>query len=320
MRNVVLYGPCLTRLKEVPEGSVQMCVTSPPYWGLRDYGTAVWNGGDPSCDHNVRRWEGPNKAARLAKKLCICGAVRLDSQLGLEATPQEYAQNLVAILAEVRRVLRSDGTLWLNLGDTYISARGMSKGVDPKQQARRFGLRPNDVPVPGYQQKELAGIPWEVAFALRKDGWRIRAEVIWHKPNVTPESVGDRVTRAHEHVFHLTKSRDYYYNPDAILEPFVGDAPKGKKGRNKRSVWSIHTQPYKGAHFAVMPPELASTCIRASSKPGDLVLDPFAGSGTTLEVAKDLGRDYIGIELNEEYRTLIEERVNPAAKYMEPIE
>jgi DNA modification methylase len=303
MRNTVLYGDCLTRLREIPDGSVQCCVTSPPYWGLRDYGTRRWFGGDPACEHDRSVEHGPHhpgqveqtkwskaeaagKGGQATTHECSkCGAWW--GQLGLEPTPELYVRNMVEVFREVRRVLRKDGIFWLNIGDSY--ANRSSNGIKPK---------------------DLVGIPWMLAFALRAAGWWLRQDNIWHKPNVMPESVLDRSTRAHEQIFMLTKSARYFYDADAIREPCVGELPGTT--RNKRSVWSINTQAYKGAHFAVMPPELASTCIRASSKPGDLVLDPFAGSGTTLMVAKDLGRDFLGVELNEAYRPLIEARVSRA--------
>jgi DNA modification methylase len=293
MNGVIHTGDALAVLRTLPEASVQCCVTSPPYWGLRDYGTP--------------------------------------GQLGTEKLPREYVAKLVTIFAEVRRVLRDDGTLWLNLGDTLINAKGRAHGVDPKQSARRFGLRPNDVSVPGYKRKDLAGIPWRTAFALQDDGWYLRADIVWSKPNTMPESVKDRPTRAHEYIFLLTKSLRYFYDEKAIEEPAVVGArgslfTKGKTAaaglgrvsqlvrvertmRHARSVWTIPTQPYKGAHFAVFPPELPRRCILAGTRVDDIVLDPFAGSGTTLAVASQLGRGFVGIELNGDYRALAERRV-----------
>lgn len=293
MNGVIHAGDALTVLRTLPADSVQCCVTSPPYWGLRDYGVL--------------------------------------GQIGVEKTPTEYVGKLVAVFAEVRRVLRSDGTLWLNLGDTFINAKGRAHGVDPKPGARRFGLRPNDVSVPGYKRKDLAGIPWRTAFALQDDGWYLRSDIVWSKPNTMPESVKDRPTRAHEYVFLLTNSLRYFYDEKAIEEPAVVGArgsmfTKGKTAasglgrvsqlvraersmRHARSVWTIPTQPYKGAHFAVFPPELPRRCILAGSRPGDVVLDPFAGSGTTCAVAKSLGRNFLGIELNETYIALAEKRI-----------
>jgi DNA modification methylase len=247
--NTILTGDALTVLRTLPAASVQVCVTSPPYWGLRDYGVA--------------------------------------GQLGAEKTPGEYIAKLVAIFGEVRRVLRDDGTCWLNLGDTFINAKGMAHGVDPKQRARCFGLRPNDVSVPGYKRKDIAGIPWRTAFALQDDGWYLRSDIVWNKPNPMPESVTDRPTRSHEFVFLLTKSLRYFYDSSAISEPVVrgyagSTFTKGKTAaaglgrvsqlprqeqvvRNARSVWTINPKPYKGAHFAVFPPELPERCIKAGS-------------------------------------------------------
>ena len=269
VKNQLLIGDALTVLRTLPDASVQMCVTSPPYWGLRDYG--------------------------------------IEGQLGTEATLSEYVSRLVAIFGEVRRTLCDDGTCWINLGDTLIN-------------------------------KELAGAPWRTAFAIQNDGWRLRSEIVWEKPNTMPESVTDRPTRAHEYIFLLTKNPRYFYDADAIREPFVGKnehdrtggkySPPGQtahssrlngsrggykpEGRNARTVWAINTKSYKGAHFAVFPEELPRRCILAGSRPGDTVLDPFAGSGTTCAVAKSLGRDFIGIELNADYKVLAEKRISEA--------
>ncbi len=337
MRNLVLYGDAVTRLKEIPDGCVQTCVTSPPYFGLRDYGTRRWFGGDLNCEHDM-----PQTATTA--ECSKCGAWY--GQLGLEPTPAMYVEHMVEVFREVRRVLRGDGTFWLNVGDSYANDgkwggstggkhAGALHGATSVGRGKRYtGLKP----------KELIGIPWMLAFALRADGWWLRAENIWNKPNAMPDSVADRTTRSHEHVFMLTKCAHYLYNADDIREPHTMKPQRrlspieergsfGSRqqhteagyrtrddvgvdghplGRNKRSVWAINTQPYKGAHFAVMPPELAATCIKAGSRVGDLVLDPFAGSGTTLMVAKDLDRDFVGIEMNEEYRPLIDERLMPS--------
>lgn len=284
----LLFGDALEVLTGLPSESVACCVTSPPYWGLRDYG--------------------------------------VPGQLGTEKTPAEYVAKLVAVFREVRRVLRADGTLWLNLGDTFVNAKGV-----PKQSTRRFRLRPHDVSIPGLKRKDLVGIPWRTAFALQDDGWWLRSEIVWSKPNVMPESVVDRPTKAHEQIFMLTKELRYFYNAVAIAEPvtrgYAGSSfLKGKtakaglgrasslpreerKIRNARSVWTIPTVPYKGAHFAVFPPEIPRRCILAGSRVGDVVLDPFLGSGTTCAVAKTLGRSFIGIELNSEYAALAEGRI-----------
>jgi len=578
MRNVVLLGDVREKLKEVPDGVVQTCVTSPPYFGLRDYGTGKWEGGDPSCPHGVTRWDGPkqtqgaqsghsSKANCLSRTVCHCGAKRIDSQIGLEQTPDAYVAEMVKVFREVRRVLRDDGTLWLNLASSYVSGRIQSdhaiiredltdeeywealsglwgeyepaesdvsempleehsasrelpyEGVpqvrgplhdpsksdthgagdvllsqlceigksdtkeanptsvvqdvrysvrevccgDQEESARqallqsdvlvqlqsagqplslvgraerenvsrsgemaqggaetrsvplspvshgglsgspsyppvldasrasvgrvergdfvprlpptvspsRNGVRPHsavhrvhprrrleitvrfsEIPEhlyryfrPAYvlKPKDDAQIPARVALALQADGWYLRSDIIWAKGNVMPESVTDRPTKAHEYIFLLTKNERYFYDHEAVREPAVtthmpgakvtetfhyGAGNGGNSGltdllsrykesglpqtRNRRTVWYINPKPYKGAHFATFPEELPEICIRAGSKEGDLVLDPFSGSGTTLAVAKYLRRDYLGVELNPEYHKLIEERLRPA--------
>lgn len=355
------------------------CVTSPPYWGLRDYGTAKWKGGAKGCDHK----NGPLASAKSTlqgytgdhvklavggmpqKAICQkCGAVRVDSQLGLEKTPEEYTARMVEVFREVRRVLRDDGTLWLNLGDSYAGGktgrddanrpngsqllRG-EKGYFPKQLAATVGARGRDVPA-GLKPKDLVGIPWRVAFALQADGWYLRSDIIWHKPNPMPESVTDRPTKAHEYLFLLTKSARYAYDADAIREPLVvspdkaaarqgknagnklsfakvygsSKAPSGNMkpgavmmpnpaGRNRRSVWTVGSKPYKGAHFATFPPALIEPCILAGCPRGGVVLDPFSGAGTTGVVAQQHGRRYVGIELNAEYVKMSERRIRDAA-------
>lgn len=297
-------GDALKRLREMEDESVHCVVTSPPYWGLRDYGTGEWLGGDPDCrhtrknpreDHSHGRWEGTRgkqdaaaaNASPMLATCSACGAVREDQQVGLEPTPEEYVAKMVEVFREVRRVLRSDGTCWLNLGDSYQSGRGEAQGVDPKSGARRFGKRPQDGIVPGLKPKDLVGIPWRVAFALQADGWWLRSDIVWAKPNPMPESVRDRPTKAHEYIFLLTKSATYYYDSDAIaegeVEPSrersdriggatgheVRHSPGGTMGasakRNKRTVWTIATRPFPSAHFAVFPPEIPETCIKAGT-------------------------------------------------------
>lgn len=304
----IITGDCREVLKTLPDQSVNCAVTSPPYFGLRDYG--------------------------------------VDGQMGLEATPAAFVAGMVELFREVRRVLRDDGTLWLNLGDTYQNAKGQAGAVDPKQPARRHGLRPQDVSIPGLKPKDLIGVPWRVAFALQEDGWYLRQDIIWHKPNPMPESVTDRCTKSHEYVFLLSKSSRYHYDASAIAEP-VSDNPvtaarnsrsdKGKVGpaalygsgfgqsgkgqherakadqRNKRSVWSIATQPYSEAHFATMAPDLADTCIKAGCPLGGTVIDPFGGAGTTGLCADRLGRNAILIELNPAYVEIARNRLSDDA-------
>lgn len=388
-KDKLLIGDVLTRLRELPDESVQCVVTSPPYWGLRDYGEA--------------------------------------GQIGLEKTPEEYVQKMVEVFREVRRVLRKDGTCWLNLGDSYAGSNSdKTAAKNPNSLSAKNGQTYGGVEksikskIQGFKPKDLVGIPWRVALALQSDGWWLRQDIIWSKPNCMPESVTDRCTKSHEYIFLLTKSAKYYYDNEAVKEPAkiesllrlergisenyknahgapgqtvqscnkprqnknlsdqrsswngsefhtgktgehqLGRAQKNrphgvvrnrelgynskennmrstenlKNGgglteamldpapivRNKRSVWNIATQPYKGAHFATFPEELPATCILAGTKEGDVVLDPFAGSGTTLAVAKSLGRHYIGIELNESYKELIDARLKKVSRTLAKIE
>ena len=297
-----------------------MCVTSPPYYGLRDYGTATWIGGDPNCNHRRDTKVNPETCNTghknhdtmlgvgdaIYKSVCEkCGAIRQDSQIGLEETPEEYIDNLVNLFRDVREVLTDDGTLWINIGDSYYNYR--SDGNYPKQTVSKTNQDlPSFSPVrgnklQGYKSKDLIGIPWLLAFALRKDGWYLRQDIIWNKPNPMPESVRDRCTKSHEYVFLLSKNQNYYFDVDAIKE----------ETRRKRSVWNIKTKPYKGSHFAVFPPDLVELCIKAGSKKNDIILDPFMGSGTTAMVSKSLGRYYLGCELHQEYGKLIEDRIAP---------
>jgi len=277
-----------------------------------------------------------------------CGAKRIDQQLGLEETPEEYVEKMVEVFSEVKRVLKDDGTVWLNLGDSYMSSGGASRHhgyTDPKYMNGRKieHFEPQAYPHKTIKPKDLVGIPWRVAFALQADGWYLRQDIIWHKPNPMPESVTDRCTKSHEYIFLLTKSAKYYYDADAVKEDSVDDESyKGRRPRNqgnmnlsdpdnykfhgsvgengklksgqtypkrnKRSVWTITTKPYKDAHFAVFPPKLPELCIKAGSKEGDIVLDPFFGSGTTGWVAQRLSRKWIGIELNADYIKIAEKR------------
>ncbi len=348
----ILQGDAIEQLRTLTDESVQCCVTSPPYWGLRDYGTAAWEGGDATCDHSEPPRGGRNPetagkqltnsgtlAYQYARDCGKCGATRIDSQLGLEKTPEEYVAKMVEVFREVRRVLRKDGTLWLNLGDSYNAARegghaGGTNGVSkPENAPQRSGVN-----APGLKPKDLCGIPWRVAFALQADGWWLRSDIIWAKPNPMPESVTDRPTKSHEYLFLLTKSANYFYDAEAIKEqnapatierakygwctPDTKAAqyqgmnglnrdepyPLSENGRNKRSVWTVATAPYPEAHFATYPPDLIKPCIMAGTRVGDTVLDTFAGSGTTGMVAIELGRKAVLIELNPMYVELIRQR------------
>lgn len=341
---------------------MQTCVTSPPYWGLRDYGTARWEGGAEGCDHvqteqlrrdksngvflATRGTQSQTAQTRQYRDTCgKCGARRIDAQIGLEATPEEFTRNLVEVFALVREVLADDGTLWLNLGDSYATSgvagpqRDVSGGLGGGRDLGTRGRQGSAVSSsgierftpPGLKPKDLCGIPWRVAFALQADGWYLRSDIIWHKPNPMPESVTDRPTKSHEYLFLLSKKARYFYDADAIKEPAIdagkfvktnggdglGDFGRTRDGfrrgvtvgefRNRRTVWTITPKPFKGAHFATFPPKLVEPCVLAGSRPGDLVLDPFFGAGTTGMVAEQLGRRYVGIELNSAYSALARE-------------
>lgn len=297
----ILQGDCREVLRTFPDESVHCIVTSPPYWGLRDYGVA--------------------------------------GQLGLEASHLDYVDAMVGVFLECRRVLRSDGTLWLNLGDSYAhSLRQSENKSGDKQNTNKGSIRRGFGPIaPGLKEKDLCGIPWRVAFALQSDGWWLRQDIIWSKPNPMPESVTDRCTKAHEYVFLMSKSERYYYDQDVIREepkPNSGlnmraskhDGCRGDKvrdpygdvtqktydeikGANRRSVWEIGTSPFPEAHFATFPPDLIEPCILAGCPEGGTVLDPFGGAGTTGLVADRLRRNAILIELNPEYAAMAERRI-----------
>jgi DNA modification methylase len=347
----VLLGNAIAVLTALPSESIHCCVTSPPYYRLRDYGTAKWEGGnDPLCDHlsniGVRNdldrpilGLAPGSHDELKRSPFVgrcgkCGATSTDDQIGLEETPEEYIDRLVLVFREVRRVLRADGTLWINIGDSYAGS-GKGRNADGshrnggKQTTNRGSIAGSVLKTPGglvIKPKNLIGTPWMLAFALRKDGWYLRSEIIWHKRSSMVESVKDRPTRAHEQIFLLSKSPKYFYDADAIKEPskYPNDDRKARVQpdhkrlptesvagmragsqtypfRNKRDVWSMNPKGCKDAHFAVFPPELPENCILAGSPKGGLVLDPFNGAGTTGIIAAKHGRSYIGIELNPEY-------------------
>ena len=268
----IYVGDNRQSLRRLPEKSVQVVVTSPPYWGLRDYGA--------------------------------------EGQIGLEQSPDAYVEELCQVFDEVWRVLKDDGTVWLNLGDSYASMRdskvtpdSLRNGDGTKVAQGAANRNPKVLKEAGLKHKDLVGIPWRVAFALQARGWYLRSDIIWSKPNPMPESVRDRPTKSHEHIFLLTKNYKYYYDSEAIKE----EAVDGLK--NKRDVWPIQTKPFKGAHFAVYPPELVEPCVLAGSRIGDIVLDPFSGSGTTGVVAINNGRTYIGLELNPDYAQLSIDRI-----------
>ena len=303
MKDLILFGDNRQTLTQFDE-KARCCITSPPYYGLRDYGGE-------------------------------------DKQIGQENTPEEYIQNLVEVFRLVRDNLTDDGTLWVNIGDSYYNYRPGKGQSYPKQSVSNTK---QDLPdkcskrgnkLEGLKEKDLIGIPWMLAFALRQDGWYLRQDIIWHKPNPMPESVKDRCTKSHEYIFLLSKNKKYYYDHESIKEKAVGERwggntpinmnnTKDKDGqfsgltrprkmvydkRNKRSVWKVATKPYKGSHFAVFPEELIKPCILAGSEPNDIILDPFMGSVTTASVAKELNRYYMGCELHEEYGELIRNRV-----------
>lgn len=369
-------GDCRDLLRELPDESVNCCVTSPPYWGLRDYGTATWEGGDAECRHDGRpkprqdtsggtngrfadtRGTQPAKAAQTVpvREVCSCGARRIDSQLGLERTPEEFIAAMVDVFREVRRVLRADGTCWINIGDSYVGSPPGNARPDhsgPRLLGSRGGQRSAGATLvraartfPALKPKDLVGIPWMLAFALRADGWWLRSDVIWHKPNPMPESVVDRPSKAHEYIFLLTKGERYHYEGDAIREPLApktftahGMRNKPSKGNddlggvksdnwaasiavrkpklndvgevmgaNKRSVWTIASEPCPEAHFAVMPTKLVQPCILAGCPPSGVVLDPFGGSGTVGRVAEDHGRKWLLFDLQPNYEPIAARR------------
>lgn len=294
--NKIYQGNCKDVLKELDSNSINCVVTSPPYWGLRDYG--------------------------------------VDDQLGLEKTPEEYVKKLVEIFQEVKRVLRKDGTVWLNLGDSYTN-NSIPGGGDPTIKKRNIGnTKYKPTIVPELKPKNLIGIPWRVAFALQADGWYLRSDIIWHKPNPMPESVTDRPTKSHEYIFLLSKSAKYYYDANAIAEKTItkdnlsrdrdnsklnntpgrsrmaGLKTNDYEKRNKRSVWTVNTKPFSEAHFAVFPGKLIEDCIKAGCPVGGIVLDPFIGSGTTAIVTRKQDKNYIGIELKKEYVKMAQNRIS----------
>jgi DNA modification methylase len=426
--NKIVFGDCRNTMRKLAKDGVkvQMCVTSPPYYGLRDYGTSSWEGGDPDCKHSISmptKWNDPKRGTSVlrpevshrggdASHCHLCGAKRIDLQIGLEETPEQYIEAMVEVFRCVKNILADDGVLWVNIGDSYAMAsmRGENSKFSGQVGAHKgyengsVKLGKRSIPF-GIKAKDLIGIPWMLAFALRADGWYLRQDIIWHKPNPMPESVQDRCTKAHEYIFLLSKSPKYFYDNEAIKVPVkedwgTRDRTNGKYHNegtglqphsgleksydmaNKRSVWSVNTKPYSGAHFAVFPEELIEPCILAGTsqkghcpkcyarwvrdiervtstssecpktqsshearggmgkatgtvgKSGggringytttlgwipscncgvdpiaDIVFDPFMGSGTTAQVAQQLGRKYLGCELNPDYKPLQNKRV-----------
>lgn len=271
--STIIQGDALHALNRVPSECVQCAVTSPPYWGLRDYNVA--------------------------------------GQIGLENSLQEYINRLVAVFNEVKRVLKSDGILWINIGDGYTSGNRGWRAPDKKNPARAMSVRPNTPQ--GLKPKDLLGVPWRLAFALQQDGWYLRSDIIWDKPNAMPESVKDRPTRSHEYIFMLTKAERYFYDHKAVVEINGSGRP-----RNRRTVWRVNTQAFADAHFATFPPALIEPCILASSRPGEYVLDPFFGSGTVGIACQNLGRNYIGIELHPQYVLMASRRLSAKEKLFSP--
>jgi len=296
MSTKIINGDALSVLRQQPDGFADMCVTSPPYYMLRDYG--------------------------------------VDGQIGIEATPEAFISRLVDVFREVKRVLKDDGTLWVNIGDSYNGSGKNSGKPENRNKGMQDACQSKPTRVNGLKAKDLIGIPWMLAFALRADGWYLRQDIIWAKPRCVPENVTDRCTKSHEYIFLLSKSKKYYYDALSIREPSKGtwNSSKGfnkegqarrngsrignrkdvdQTGRNKRDVWSVvTTRGYKGAHFATFPPDLIRPCIRAGSRLGGIILDPFFGSGTVGVVAIEEGREYLGIELNSEYCELAKKRID----------
>ena len=360
--NKIYCGDNLDILKTFPNNSINCCITSPPYYGLRDYGTGKWIGGDPNCPHKRLSKYSPNTTTGHAqeelignvgdaiyKSVCpLCGAVREDKQVGLEETPEEYIDRLVRIFREVKRVLKNDGTLWVNIGDSYNSAQtGSIHSEKQKTNKGSFSNLYTKKLVDNCKPKDLIGIPWMLAFALRADGWYLRQDIIWSKPNPMPESVKDRCTKSHEYIFLLSKSSTYYFDYESIKEiAAIQNAVEARFGgnkysenedrtlyhrysgneyklnikdglvkRQKRDVWTIKPSTFSGAHFATFPEELVKNCLMAGCPANGVILDPFMGSGTVGLVAKNNGRNYVGIDLNQNYVDMAEKRIEMGEYY-----
>jgi site-specific DNA-methyltransferase (adenine-specific)/site-specific DNA-methyltransferase (cytosine-N4-specific) len=274
LTGTIIHGDAARSMQQMDDGIFQCVVTSPPYWGLRDYG--------------------------------------IPDQIGAEPTVDEYIERLVKLFAHVRRTLRDDGTMWLNIGDGFTSGGRTWRQSDKKLPARGMDYRPSTPE--GLKPKDLIGIPWRLAFALQADGWYLRTDIVWNKPNGNPESVKDRPVRTHEFLFLLTKRERYLYNYDAVKEP----SRDGKTLKARRSVWNIYTEPFPEAHFATFPAALVEPCILAGSHPDSLVLDPFFGSGTVGQVAHNLGRNFVGLELNSEYLEIALRRISSRCQGFTP--
>ena len=345
-----MQGDVRDKIKELENYSIDCVVTSPPYWGLRDYGTAKWEGGDPTCSHSYGRntrggltnFQKNNKgsfgdeAIKTGEHCKLCGAKRIDSQLGLEPTYQEHIKNIINVFQLLKPKLKDSATIWLNYGDCYATAKNGRDASNIVGDDRTFRNKPFTTIQGQLKNKDLVMMPNRIAIALQDDGWWIRSEIIWHKPNPMPESVTDRPTNAHEKIWLITKSKKYYYDADAIKEPvadisiqrvkygykarhksspynYMNTPKQGKRfcdpaGRNKRNVWTITPKPFKEAHFATFPKDLIEPCIKAGCPENGIVLDPFGGAGTTGIVAKSLNRQSILIELNPEYIKIAKKR------------
>ena len=357
-----LEGNCIDKMKELEDNSIDCVVSSPPYFGLRDYGTAQWQGGDPNCDHETKRSrgddikegdkQGTNKGSRPnSQRVCYCGAKRIDEQFGLEKSYQDYIANTVKVFETFKPKLKDTATIWWNVGDSYHNYRPTNNKQNlyrnPDYPKQSIAGNRQDLPTYSlkrnqrYQEikeKDLMMIPNRVAIALQEAGWYIRSEIIWHKPNPMPESVRDRPTSSHEKIWLITKNKKYYYDAASIKEPLAASSIprlnqniKNQRGsarahaggktngpmkavnlgskRNKRNVWTVTTKPFRGAHFATFPKDLIEPCIKAGCPEGGIVLDPFAGAGTTGLVAKENNRAAILIELNKEYLAMAKKRI-----------
>jgi DNA modification methylase len=375
--NKIHTGDNRVILKSFADKSVNCIVTSPPYYGLRDYGTAKWDGGDENCSHTYhvtspynkdfnerygnatgqKKQENQRHDVAYKNECGKCGAVRIDQQIGLEETPEAYISTMVDVFTECKRVLKDDGTLWLNIGDSYCHTVDSHKTKSEKQKSNKgadwdmIKRKFSDT----IKTKDLIGIPWMLAFALRSSGWYLRQDIIWHKPNPMPESVTDRCTKAHEYIFLLSKSAKYYYDNEAIKVDAMYDGRKdtmmkgsekykdlitpnskpnsfamngherwqknelGEMVANKRSVWTITTKPFSEAHFATFPEDLIVDCIKAGCPENGIVLDPFMGAGTTALVAAKLNRNFIGVELNPEYVKIAETRLQKELGMFNPL-